>query len=306
MADVDSIQLSAFVCADDPVAVLEESSALWAALYPGRGFATVLHAFDAVRSLYAGEYPGYHACDTGYHDFKHTVAVFLAAVRLVDGCWASGAALPPLLAHDVLVAALFHDAGYIRKLGEEGYTGARFTAAHVGRSVQFIQENAKALELERHDDIARLVWSTGLKDEFSRQAWSSDEEHMAGALLASADLIGQMGDRAYLEKLLFLYYEFREAGIPGYNTEFDILRSTLSFYELTVARLDGPLLGMRHYARAHCRLRYGVDRDLYEDAMERQMDYLRDILDDDSTNFRKKLKRMDLEKLDSAAQNAIA
>lgn len=42
MADVDSIQLSAFVSADDPVAVLEESSALWAALYPGRGFATVL------------------------------------------------------------------------------------------------------------------------------------------------------------------------------------------------------------------------------------------------------------------------
>jgi predicted RNA-binding protein len=36
------------------------------------------------------------------------------------------------------------------------------------------------------------------------------------------------------------------------------------------------------------------------------MDYLRDILDDDSTNFRKKLKRMDLEKFDSAAQNALA
>ena len=31
-----------------------------------------------------------------------------------------------------------------------------------------------------------------------------------------ADLVGQMSDRAYLEKLLFLYYEFKEAGFPGY------------------------------------------------------------------------------------------
>ena len=33
---------------------------------------------------------------------------------------------------------------------------------------------------------------------------------------------------AYLEKLLFLYYEFVEAGIGGYNTAFDILRKNCS------------------------------------------------------------------------------
>ncbi len=59
-------------------------------------------------------------------------------------------------------------------------------------------------------------------------------------MLGSADLLGQMSDRAYLEKLLFLYKEFREAGIPGFNTEFDIIRKTVDFYEITVQRLRGP------------------------------------------------------------------
>jgi len=143
--------------------------------------------------------------------------------------------------------------------------------------------------------VARLIWSTGLAGEYDDQAWESDDERLAGALLASADLVGQMSDRAYLERLLFLYYEFREAGFPGYETEFDILRKTLDFYQLTVRRLDGSLGGMRAHARSHFRLRRDLNRDLYAEAMERQMDYLKDILADNSTNFRHKLRRMDLE-----------
>ena len=104
-----------------------------------------------------------------------------------------------------------------------------------------------------------------------------------------------MSDRAYLEKLLFLYYEFKEAGFAGYETEFDMLRKTMGFYELTVSRLDGDLGGVRAMARRHFAERWGADHDLYAEAMGRQMDYLQNILDDASTNFRKKLKRLDLE-----------
>ena len=114
-------------------------------------------------------------------------------------------------------------------------------------------------------------------------------------VLASADLVGQISDRKYLEKLLFLYYEFKEAGFPGYDTEFDMLRKTIGFYEMTIARLDVELEGVRSSARKFFAERHGIDRDLYAEAMDNQMDYLRGILDDESTNFRKKLKRMDLE-----------
>jgi len=104
-----------------------------------------------------------------------------------------------------------------------------------------------------------------------------------------------MADRAYLEKLLFLYYEFKEAGFAGYDTEFDILRKTMGFYSLTMDRLDGEFHGVRGLVRAHFAERWGTDADLYDEAMGRQMAYLQTILDDATTNFRKKLKRMDLE-----------
>ena len=81
-------------------------------------------------------------------------------------------------------------------------------------------------------DLARPLESLVFEDEGERR----------GALaLAAADLLGQMADRVYLEKLLFLYYEFREAGIVGYDSAFDILKKTAGFYESTKARLDGPL-----------------------------------------------------------------
>lgn len=290
------IQLSECVDVNDPASALRECRALWYERWPEAGFSPVAALFDSVHAVFRGAYPGYHACDTDYHDLHHTLAVFAASARLLDG-WSEDRGQPPAfdLATDVLCAALLHDVGYIRKRGEEGGTGARFTKTHVMRSADFVAVHARDLGLARPRRVARLIWSTGLAGEYDEQAWESDDERLAGALLASADLVGQMSDRAYLERLLFLYYEFREAGFPGYETEFDILRKTLDFYQLTVRRLDESLGGMRAHARAHFRLRRGLDRDLYAEAMERQMDYLKGILADNSTNFRHKLRRMDLE-----------
>lgn len=108
-----------------------------------------------------------------------------------------------------------------------------------------------------------------------------------------------MGDRAYLEKLLFLYYEFKEAGITGYGSAYDILEKTLGFYEGVKKRLDVTLASTKDYASRHFSARYGTDRDLYREAIQRQMDYLAGIVADDGSNFRKKLKRMDLEAVEA-------
>jgi len=107
-----------------------------------------------------------------------------------------------------------------------------------------------------------------------------------------------MSDRAYLEKLLFLYYEFREAEIDGFNTTYDILRNTLSFYETTLERLDGPLKKSYDYAFHHFRLRHNIEENLYMTAIEKQMEYLGTIIEDETTNFRNKLKRLDIEKME--------
>lgn len=106
-----------------------------------------------------------------------------------------------------------------------------------------------------------------------------------------------MADRTYLEKLLFLYYEFREADFPGYDTEFDILRKTLGFYESTKIRLFETLNNASNYAYEHFESRYGVKKNLYMESIQRQIDYLQSIIDDDSANFRTKLKRLDLDEV---------
>ena len=297
MGDADSVQLSRLVDGDNPAAVVAEVESIFRFWYHASAWSPVGAAAAEIMDLFAGRFSGYRACDTDYHDIRHTMDVLLATARIADGIFLERGPYPAVLARDLLVSASCHDPGYIRRIDEHGGTGARFTAVHVRRSADFIRENACRWGLDDGSakSSARMIFATGLKGEYGEQAWDGDREREAGAVLASADLVGQMADRAYLEKLLFLYYEFKEAGMPGYETEFDILRKTMGFYEITVKRLDEGLGGIRSFARRHFAERWGVDRDLYTESMERQMDYLRAILDDESTNFRRKLKRMDLE-----------
>jgi hypothetical protein len=297
MGDADSVQLSRLVDGENPAAVIAEVESIFKYWFDEAAWAPVNAASVEIIDLFAGRFAGYHACDTDYHDIRHTMDVLLATARIADGIFLERGPYPAVLARDLLVSAVCHDSGYIRRIDEYGGTGARFTSVHVRRSADFIRGNASrwGLDDSSAESAARMTFATGLKGEYGEQAWADDREREAGAALASADLVGQMADRAYLEKLLFLYYEFKEAGMPGYETEFDILRKTMGFYEIAVKMLDERLGGVRDFARRHFAERWGVDRNLYTESMERQMAYLKGILDDESTNFRRKLKRMDLE-----------
>ena len=54
---------------------------------------------------------------------------------------------------------------------------------------------------------------------------------LLGYILGTSDLLTQISDRAYLEKLILLFKEFEEAGIPGFDTELDLLSKTEQFYK---------------------------------------------------------------------------
>lgn len=297
MGEPDSVQLSRLVDGDNPVAAIAEAGRIFRFWFDEAVWEPVGRVAADIVELFSGHFPGYHACDTDYHDIRHTTDVLLATARIADGVFLDRGSFTPELAQGLFIAAVCHDTGYIRKSDELGGTGARFTSVHVQRSADFIRAYGSrwGLDAAHAGSAARMIFATGLKGEYGEQDWAAVREREAGAVLASADLVGQMADRAYLEKLLFLYYEFKEAGFPGYETEFDILRKTMGFYELTIKRLDESLGGIRSFARKHFAERWGVDRDLYAESMGRQMDYLQSILDDASTNFRKKLKRLDLE-----------
>lgn len=297
----DERQLSVFVDISKPRAILADAKRFYKLNYPKSDFALVEKAYILTKRLYDGRFPGYLACAVDYHNHSHSVAVFAAVSRLLDGCLLAGLSIAPERAADTLVAALLHDSGYIREESETAGSGAQYTKIHVDRSAAFVRREASAFRLgeESASRIARMILGTDLARPWDGLIFDDEEERLCAEALAAADIIGQMADRAYLEKLLFLYYEFREAGIDGYDTAFDILQKTAAFYESTKERLDGELGRVSGRAREHFRARYAVDRDLYRDAIARQMAYLETILADDKTNFRAKLKRMDLAAIES-------
>jgi hypothetical protein len=298
MAANRSLQLSQILDPGDPDAVLAAARDIFTAWYPEDAFPPLAEAFERLRGLFEGSFPGYAPCDTEYHDLQHTTDVFLAAARLMDGRALEQGPLPLRVAEELFLAAMLHDTGYIQTAeeSEEG-TGARHTSRHVERSEEFARGHCEAFgfDRERAESIVKLIECTNMRSSPAAAGFGGMEGRAAGAILGTADLLGQMADRAYLEKLLFLYREFREAGIPGYHTEFDILRNTLAFYASTRDRLEGPLGGAYAYATRHFLERHGADANLYMESIEGQMGYLRTIIADDTSNFRKKLKRLDLE-----------
>jgi hypothetical protein len=232
--------------------------------------------------------------------------VFSATARLLDGATLSGLPFTLEEAIDLLIAALLHDSGYIQEKGDTQGTGAKYTKTHVDRSASFALAQAATFGLSSDGAgrVSRWILGTDLARPWAELNLPGKREGDAAAILAAADILGQMGDRAYLEKLLFLYYEFKEAGITGYGSAYDILEKTLGFYEGVKKRLDVTLASTKDYASRHFSARYGTDRDLYREAIQRQMDYLAGIVADDGSNFRKKLKRMDLEAFSTALSSS--
>lgn len=294
---MENIQISRLVNHNNPHAILAETQKIFLYNYPADSFSRIEKGFETILKLFRGEFNDYMACNTEYHDLTHTLDAFLACARLMDGKNLSGDTFPVKLASDLLMATLLHDTGYIQKRDDTHGTGAKYTISHVERSMDFVRNNKDEFQLKNDevDIICKLIACTGIKNRWEDFEFLDENQAIAGTILATADLLGQMSDRAYLEKLLFLYYEFREAGIDGFNTEFDILRKTLDFYETTQTRLETTLKGSYLYAAVHFAVRNEINTNLYMDAIEKHMDYLKQILADETTNFRHKLKRLDLD-----------
>ena len=299
MSGTKDVQLAQLVDASDPEEVIGEVLKIFYFHYSEDSALRVRLAFSQVRSLFAGEFPGYRECLAEYHDFNHTMSVLLAAARLMDGYNIERAFLPEEHAVQLLLGALLHDTGYIQEDWDTEGTGAKYSRQHEQRSIDFLKRHAGVFEIEEPEiePLVRLIEATDLKTDFAAIDFPSEEEQDTGAILGSADILGQMSDRAYLEKLLFLYHEFREAGIPGYQTEFDILEKTRDFYEAVKGRLRDTYLHVFELAHHHFRERYQVNQNLYIVAVDRQMAYLNRIIGDQNTNFRHKLKRGDQAKL---------
>jgi hypothetical protein len=110
-------------------------------------------------------------------------------------------------------------------------------------------------------------------------------------MLGAADLLAQMADRTYLSKLLFLYHEFREGKVGDYESEVDLLRKTVGFFDFINHRLETVLGATHRLMRSHFASRWGIHGDLYDEAIEKQKNYLKQILEMSDTDPRDYLRR---------------
>ena len=121
----------------------------------------------------------------------------------------------------------------------------------------------------------------------------SEEIRTMGKILGSADLIAQMADRKYLEKLPLLFLEFEEAKMPGFETPLELFKNTEEFYHSVVrTRLKEEMGNVSSAALFHFRKRWDIDRDLYAEAMTNNIKYMKKINRDCAESFDCLLKKI--------------
>ena len=204
--------------------------------------------------------------DALYHNAEHTMHVTSVALEILLGRqYQEGNVTPRDWLHFVL-AALFHDIGYVKgicRLDKDGNyatgigdevvqispLGSDITLApyHVDRSKLFIRERFGSRTIDDSvsidtETICSYIEMTrypplehSLKECFDDYA----------SLLRAADFIGQLGDPNYLNKTVALYYEYDELGMNtqlGYHAPGELRKNFAKFYWEEVSPYIQPAL----------------------------------------------------------------
>ena len=285
----------------DPQVVNDEIDRIYLDLYPSAPTRQLDHAFRDMTRLYRGEYPGYHRCDTAYHDVQHVLDVTLAMARLIDGYERARIGTQPFgdsLFRLGVITALFHDIGYVRKLKDHRHkNGAEYTRTHVSRGSHFLTDYLPKIGMAEMANIAaELIHFTGYEMPVGKINVPSPIYRLLGNMLGSADIIAQMADRCYLEKCRDrLYPEFVAGGLATKRTPEgveqvvfasgeDLVIKTPGFFQGATKRLDFELGGCYAYAQQH----FG-GQNLYLDEVNKNVHFAREMSDEGDTSMLKRI-----------------
>ena len=290
-ARLNDFDVTGTVQVSSTTAVREAVEELCHATWQDFPFEPLTRAFDQFDRMFAGNVPDYYGVDTVYHDRQHTLDVTLALARLVAGHDRTHGPAEQLGAERAaagLIIGLFHDVGYLRRKDDSDYRhGAELTRIHVSRGAEFLADYLPRIQLSGWAPVAReIIHYTGYEVPFDRIVVADPKDRTLGHLIGTADMIGQMADRCYLEKCRDrLYPEFVLGGMAlpissnggrqvRYASGLDVLRQTPEFVEETRSkRLDGAFGGAYHHVEAL----YG-GHNPYMDMIERNLGYLNRVL----------------------------
>ncbi|HSH43990.1 MAG TPA: hypothetical protein VK973_17840 [Arenicellales bacterium] len=241
-------------------AVCSEADRIYRSLYPDADAAFLPWACDSFRAVFAGRYGDYLPLDAPYHDREHTMQGLLCLVRLLQGRHMAGAlpTVPRGMFELGILAILLHDTGYLKRSGDTGGTGAKYTLVHVDRSREFAARFLFDQGFDANDveSVQRMISGTAMNTSPTELPFASETERTVGAALATADLLGQMSADDYVERLPQLYSEFAESCLhSGHGVEhlrFDsaeaLIANTPVFWESYVKpKLEHGCQGMYRY-----------------------------------------------------------
>lgn len=189
--------------------------------------------------------------DALYHNVEHTIFVTLVGQEILRGkhIREGGVSCEDWLHY--IISLLCHDIGYVKGVcrqdeptwgcyatGQDGIkvnlplgaTDASLTPYHVDRGKLFIQERFGTNRLIDAEQIKRNI-------ELTRFPVPNDKDHQDtihyAGLVRAADLIGQLSDPRYLQKIPALFYEFEETGTNkalGYRHPGDLRQNYPKFF----------------------------------------------------------------------------
>ena len=199
-----------------------------------------------------------------YHNVEHTIFVSLVGQEVLRGkhIREGGVSCEDWL--HFMISLVCHDIGYVKGVcrGDNilariyatgrfdetvtlppGSTDASLTAFHVDRGKLFIEERFGGHNLIQAETIKKNI-------ELTRFPVPLDGDHQDTVnypgLVRAADLIGQLSDPRYLQKIPSLFYEFEETGVNktlGYRNPEELRQNYPRFYWKSVYPYIGPAIG---------------------------------------------------------------
>ncbi len=263
---------------DDP---LDEILAVISLMSPEFDQEPLIALHREIGLIFGGKHPDYRQSNTKYHNLDHTYSVVLATVRIFHGLSCDGWPISEETLTKALYSAYFHDCGLLLKNSENAETGATFTVGHEKRSMFFMADylKEKNFSLPFITDCSVIIQCTNLSISPDSLFFPSAEMQLASFTVGSADILAQMADRYYLERLPSLFQEHQEGGIANYNSAVELMEQTSMFYhEVVVDRLLHVFGNLTKFMQVHFRERWGVDRNLYLDNVKNNVKYIQLIV----------------------------
>ncbi|MBW4605481.1 MAG: metal-dependent phosphohydrolase [Calothrix sp. FI2-JRJ7] len=189
--------------------------------------------------------------DALYHNVEHSILVTLVGQEILRGKHIREGGVSSEDWLHCIISLLCHDIGYVKGVcrqdkeidglystGKEGKmiplppgaSDASLTPYHVDRAKLFIDERFGGHKLIDSEVIKSNIELTRFPVPAKED--SQGTQCFAG-LVRAADLIGQLSDPRYLNKITSLFYEFEETGINkvlGYKTPADLRKNYAKFY----------------------------------------------------------------------------